>query len=73
MKIFFITHNKWDYNCYLGHVIVANNETEVRELSKKNSASEGIDIWDNATVTVIGEYTGNETKPFILLSDFRAG
>jgi len=35
MKIFFITHNKWDYNCYLGHVIVANNETEVRELSKK--------------------------------------
>ena len=73
MKIFLITHDKWGYDCYSGHVIVANNENEVRELAKKGSADEGNDIWDIATVTIEGDYTGNKTEPFKLLSDFHAG
>jgi hypothetical protein len=73
MKIFSITHDKWGYDCYSGHIIVANNEIEVRELAKKGSADEGNDIWDVATVTIEGDYTGNKTEPFKLLSDFNAG
>jgi len=73
MKIFSITHNRWGYDCYSGHIIVANNENEVRELAKKVSAGEGNDIWDVATVMIEGDYTGNKTEPFKLLSDFNAG
>lgn len=35
MKIFLIEHDKFNYDAYSGHVIVANNENEVRELAKK--------------------------------------
>lgn len=56
MKIFSITHDKWGYDCYVGHIIVANNEIEVRELAKEGSADEGNHIWDVAPITIEGGY-----------------
>ena len=73
MKIFLIEHDEFNYDAYSGHVIVANNENEVRELAKKGSADEGKDIWDKAIVTEEGVYSGTKTEPFKLLSDFHAG
>jgi hypothetical protein len=73
MKIYLIRHTEFDYDAYMAHVIVANNENEVIELAKKGSADEGKDIWDKATITEEGDYSGTKTEPFKLLSDFRAG
>ena len=74
MKIYTITHDDGGCDCYNGHVIVANNTNEVISLAQKQSADEGEDVWDNtASINVQGEYTGEETEPFILLSDFHAG
>ena len=73
MKIFLIEQNFTGYDSFSGHVIVANNENEVRELAKQRSGFEGTGIWDIATITIEGNYTGNETEPFILLSDYLAG
>lgn len=73
MNIFSIKHDQGGYDCYSSHIIVANNEKEVRNLAKEEAADEGIDVWDTATVKVEGNYTGNKTEPFIMLSDFHAG
>lgn len=73
MKIFSIKHDNFSWDCYSGHVIVADNEKQVRRLAKINHRDEGKDIWNYAEVMEQGVYTGLETKPFILLSDFNAG
>lgn len=74
MKIYTIeTGQSRGYDIYLGHVIVANDEAEVRQLAKNESADEGGKIWDSAKVTECGDYTCDRTEPFILLSDFNAG
>ena len=36
-------------------------------------ADEGEQIWKEVPVLIEGEYTGNNTEPFILLSNFVAG
>ena len=73
MKIYAIEHENFAYDSYMGHVVVANSEEEVRQLAKETSADEGKDVWDNAKVEECGEYTCHRTEPFILMSDFRAG
>lgn len=73
MKIFSIKHNKMGYDYFSGHIIVANDEIEVRQIAKKCSADEGIGAWDAAAVTIEGEYTGEKKEPFMLLSSFHAG
>lgn len=73
MKIYTIEHKEFEYDSFLGHVIVANNEKEVIELAKKDNADEGEKVWDTATIEKHGDYTCDRTKPFILMSDFRAG
>lgn len=73
MKIYTIEHEVFNYDAYLGHVIVANSEDEVREIAKSISADEGKDIWNIAKVEEHGDYTCHRTEPFVLLSDFRAG
>ena len=73
MKIYTIEHEVFNYDAYLGHVIVANSEDEVREIAKSKSADEGKDIWNTAKVEEHGDYTFHRTEPFVLLSDFRAG
>ena len=73
MKIYTIEHEEFNYDAYLGHVIVANSEDEVREIAKSNSADEGKEVWNTAKVEECGEYTCHRTEPFVLLSDFRAG
>lgn len=73
MEIYTIEHEEFSYDAYMGHVVVANSEEEVRQLAKNIAADEGKEIWDKAVVYVCGEYTGHRTEPFILLSDYRAG
>ena len=73
MKIYTIEHKNLSYDAYMGHTVVANSESEVRELAKGISADEGKAIWDSAKVEEHGEYTCHRTEPFILMSDFRAG
>ena len=73
MKIYTIKHEVFNYDAYLGHVIVANSEDEVREIAKNKSADEGKEVWETAKVEEHGDYTCHRTEPFVLLSDFRAG
>ena len=73
MKIFLIGHDDWGYGCHSDFVIVANNETEVREMAKKMAADEGKGPWETAKITEEGTYTGKETKPFRLLASYHAG
>jgi len=73
MKIYTIEHEVFNYDAYLGNVIVAKSEDEVREIAKSKSADEGKDIWNTAKVEEHGDYTCHRTEPFVLLSDFRAG
>ena len=73
MKIWTIEHEEPYYDSFCGHVVVANSEDEVKQLAKKKAADEGEDIWNDAEIKECGKYTGNKTKPFILMSDFWAG
>ena len=73
MKIYLIQHRNFSYDSYMGHVVVANSEDEVRQLVKNISADEGKDIWSVAIVEECGEYTSHRAEPFIIMSDFRSG
>lgn len=74
MKIFKISHNKKGYDMYKGFIVVAKEESVARNIAKNNSADEGGLIWlMEADVVEVGNYTGIETTPFVLLSDFNAG
>lgn len=73
MKIYKIDHKEFNYDAYMGHVIIANTEDEVRKLAQDKFADEGKDVWVVANIECHGQYTGKETTPFILLSDFNAG
>lgn len=73
MKIYLIGHDDWTWDCYSDMVIVANNKEEVIKLAKDLSADEGEDVWETATITKQGKYTGEKQEPFILLSSFHAG
>ncbi|MFK5894969.1 MAG: hypothetical protein QM504_17260 [Pseudomonadota bacterium] len=70
MKIYLIKHDEIIFDANLGHVIVANNTNEVRGLAIKASVDEGENIWNMASVTEEGAYSGTNTEPFILLSNF---
>ena len=69
MKIFIIEHNERNWDSYMGHIIVANNEEEVKYSAKQVSADEGKEIWNKIPIFIVGE----KKEPFILLSDFNAG
>ena len=73
MKIFSISHKMFGWDMYLGHIVVAHTEEEVRALAISMSADEGEQIWKEVPVLIEGEYTGSKTEPFILLSSFVAG
>ena len=76
MNIYLISYDlrdKFKYDVYYGHVIIAKNEEDVRKLAKHIHADEGERIWETAEVKNVGSYTGNDVSPFILLSSFNAG
>lgn len=73
MKIFVITHTNYGYDVYNGHVVIANDESEVRQLAKSLACGEGEDVWDVAEIQQVGIYIDSKKEPFILLSDFSAG
>ncbi len=72
MKIYKIQQNIYIWEAYICHVIVANNEDEVRILAKNISAEEGKEIWETAEIEMFGHYSGDEKEPFIILSDLNA-
>ena len=74
MNIYKIPHDEFEYDYYMGHVIVANNRQEVLDLAKDTpDGNEPWAVWDKATIETIGQYFGDKIQPFILLSDFKAG
>ena len=73
MKIYDISIDDYGYDRNDQFIIVANNENEVRELAMSNAADEGANAWTDADLTKEGNYTGKETKPFILCKSFNAG
>lgn len=73
MKIFKISHGTFGYDQYMGFVIVSQTEEMVRLLARNNSADEGKEVWNEAEIEEIGNYTGTSQSAFILMSDFRAG
>jgi hypothetical protein len=60
----------WDQN--LAHVIVANDEKQVRRLAKRAAeGGEPEDLWTNPKkhrISKIGEASANRTKPRIILT-----
>jgi len=63
MNIYTIEHENFEYDSYMGHVIVANSEIEVREIAKKEAADEGKEVWETAKVEECGKYTCHRTEP----------
>ena len=61
------------YDCYMGHVIVAENKRQILAMVKNMSADEGRDIWEKAKIENLGEYKGTIKDNFVVLSDFNAG
>ena len=73
MKICLISIDDWTYDCNSDHVIVARDTDEVIKLAQSVAADEGKLIWYSAKISIIGDYTGDKTEPFILLTSFHAG
>ena len=73
MNIYLIENTISYYDSYDSHVIIANNNDEVRMFAKKYAAGEGEKNWEKANIKKIGHYTGEKKKPFVLLSSFNAG
>jgi len=73
MKIYKITIDEYDWDCFSWHVIIANNVKEVRDIAKIASADEWKEIWETARIEMLGEYSWKNKEPFIALSDFNAG
>lgn len=72
MKIFLIGHEQFVIDGYSHFVMVAFNETEVREMAKLMASGEGKEIWETAVVTEEGIYTGKQTEPFCMLVSYHA-
>jgi hypothetical protein len=73
MKIYLIQHTHTEWDAYMGHVIVANNKEEVIKIATEKAQEEGKRVWKTAKITEYGQYTGDKTEPFVVLSDFNAG
>lgn len=74
MPIYHIEQTEVDsYDMHSAHVIIANNEEEVRQLAKKEAGSEGPEVWDTAKITKVGLCLDVFEHPYILLSSYHAG
>lgn len=71
MKIYKIEWEfDWSWDVLASHIIVANNEDEVRQIAKNIAADEGEEIWETAEIEMFGDYTGDKKEPFIIHSHF---
>lgn len=75
MKIYLISVSHFGCDCFDGFCIVANNESQVRELASDNAADEGSEIWKSsrASISEVGIFTGTATEPHVLIGSFNAG
>ena len=62
----------WDYDCYFGHVIEAQDEDQARQLAAEVAADEGKEGWLSPAITSCEELRVTGTA-HIILSDFHAG
>lgn len=64
----------WDYDCYWGGVVRADNENEARKMMDKNGADENWQIrpWLDKNYSSCKEITIDGEKE-IILRDYRAG
>ena len=70
MKVYLVTIEYRDYDCFDGHVVRASSEAEAREFCAKEAADEGPEVWLNKSK--VEELTG-EGEVGLILSSFNAG
>lgn len=74
MKIYyFFRKGSMGYDENRAHVVVANTVNEAFELVTDNAKDEGADAWIDADYNRIGDYTGENNEPFIVLTDTNDG
>ena len=73
MKIIKIEIPFQGYDTYDVHIIACDDSEEAIRLAQLKANDYGMGIWSQAKMEVLGEYTGKEKKPFIILSSFNAG
>ena len=61
------------YDAVFKFVIVANNETEARNIAIKQCADEGPEVWKTAQIITEGIYIGKNKEPFVLCLSFISG
>lgn len=62
---YFSTHDQ-----SIAHVIVADSKKQVRQIAKAQSGDEDKKVWDNATISDLGIYTGRKKTPFLVVTDY---
>jgi len=76
MKIYKIERDSYDYDEYIGFVIVANNRKETKELAIKvgldGNHEQDVDMWAAAKIKLISEYTGKRIKSFVIMESFNS-
>jgi len=70
MRIFKVWNEDADYDEVRGHIIVAYDTITVMEMAAANACGEGSAIWETIIPETIGFYTGKETEPFIIMTDY---
>ena len=76
MNIYFIQVPTWDYDCVKSFVIIARNESEVRNIASNNHGDEGASVWLNKSKSItqcIGIAVSTITEPRIVIREFKAG
>jgi hypothetical protein len=62
-----------EYDTFSRHIIVANNKEEAIQVAQSEAYNERRELWSYSVVIEYGVYTGPQTQPFIILSDFLKG
>lgn len=68
MNIYLIKRDNADYDENSAHVIVADYKTQVVAMAMEHKSDENPAVWVNARITLLGDFKGKETKPFIVLT-----
>jgi len=65
-------YNPFDYDCYHGFLVRANNEDEARRVASESAFDEGAEAWLDSNLSYCDELSLDGPLE-ILLSDFHAG
>ncbi len=76
MNIYFIQVPTWYYDCVKSFVIIARNESEVRNIASSNCGDEGKAAWlsqSESMVQCIGTAASTINEPKMVVREFEAG